>query len=110
MRSMEAFLAVLAVGGLLCGTAWILARRRIRQSGLWRAPFCLLLAVFVTPSVVKIGGSWVLIPAVFIAPVAISDADDVRAGLLFGVLPIVLVAGMVFVVWTIIVRRHRHAD
>jgi glucan phosphoethanolaminetransferase (alkaline phosphatase superfamily) len=108
MSIIKAFLAVFAVGGLFCGAAWVFARRRIQQSWRWRAPFCFLIAASVTPSAIKISKSWAPIPAVFIVPVIISDANDMRFGLLFGMLPIFVVASIIFVVWTIILRRHSH--
>ena len=108
MIESKVFLAVLAVGGLLCGAVWVFARRLIQQSWLWRAPFCVLIAVFVTPSTTKIGESWFLIPAVFITTFIISEVNDVWYGLLFGILPIFVVASIIFVVWTIILRRHSH--
>lgn len=108
MIAIKLFLPVLAVGVLLCGAAWFFARRRIQQSWRWRAPFCFLIAAFVTPSAIKIGESWFLIPAVFITTVIISEVNDKRYGLLFGILPIFVVASIIFVVWTIILRRHSH--
>jgi len=108
MITIKLFLPVLAVGGLLCGAAWVFARRLIQQSWLWRAPFCFLIAAFVTPSAMKVGESWFPIPAVFITTFIISEVNDMRYGLLYGILPIFVVASIIFVVWTIILRRHSH--
>lgn len=105
MEVIEAFLVVLAIGGLLCGVAWFFWRRRIQQSWRWRAPFCFLVAASVTPSAIKFFGDWSLVPAAFIAPIAFAGDSEWRYGFLFGMLPIILVATAILGTWTIIVKR-----
>ena len=109
MEQIEAFLEVFAAGGLLCGIAWFLARKRIRQSWHWRVPFCLLVAASITPTAIKFWGSWSFIPAAFFAPVIFGfDRDSLTTGFLLGWLPICLVASVIFGFWQIILRRHNH--
>ena len=109
MRLFKDFLEVFAVGGLLWGVVWLFARKRIQQSWRWRGPFCFLIAISITPTAIKIGESWSLIPAAFIALFApFGDNGDMRYGLLFGLLPILAVASIIFVVWSIILRKLQH--
>ena len=67
------------------------------------------MAAFVTPSAVKIGERWALCPAAFVAPVMISETNDVRVGLLFGILPNFVVAGIIFSVWAMVLKGRSHA-
>jgi hypothetical protein len=101
------FLTVFAVGGFLCGMAWLFARRLIRQSKWWRAVFCLLIAATITPTCFPFFG-WTVAPAAVMA-LLVFGHSNVLAGFLYGVLPVVAVASLGLVVWSLIVsRRHRH--
>jgi hypothetical protein len=106
MSIIEAFLEVFAVGGLLCGVAWYFARGRIKQSWCWRAPFCFLIAAAITPTGFHFWGSWFVVPAAFVAPFTFAfDKEDMRTGLLLGVLPIFFVSSIIFGIWTFILRK-----
>jgi hypothetical protein len=108
MRIIEAFLGVFAVGGLLCGVAWYLARRRIQQSWCWRAPFCFLVAATITPTGFHFWGSWFIIPAAFVAPITFAFDKDMPTGLILGMLPIIVVSSIIFGIWTFILGRNDH--
>jgi hypothetical protein len=105
MSAIEPFLVVFAAGALLCGVAWFFVRTRIRHSWHWRAPFCFLLAASITPTAIKFWGSWSVVPAASIAPITFCGDSDWSIGFLFGLLPILGVASIIFVVWTIMRRR-----
>ena len=79
------------------------------RCGFLVVPFCILIAASITPTAFKFWSSWSFIPAVFFAPAIFDfDRDSLATGLLLGVLPIFLVASIVFGVWTFILRRHDH--
>ena len=97
MEQIEAFLVVLGVGGLICGVVWFLAHKRIGQSWCWRALFCFLMAASITPTAIKFWGSWSFIPAaIFVPSIFGFDRDSLATGLLLGLLPICLVACVIF--------------
>lgn len=99
------FLSVILGGGIICATLWHFARQKIHRSGWWLALFSFLLAATTTPTCFPfIFGGWIVAPAAMISLVVV-DRSNLLFGLLFGVLPILLVAGLSF--W-ILLRRFRH--
>jgi len=103
------YLLVLTVGGLICVSMWFFARRLIHRSRLWRAAFCILVAATILPTCFpSVFGGVIIAPSTMVA-LCVFERDTIPFALLFGVLPILAVAGLIFVLWSVIVwRRHRH--
>ena len=99
------FLSVILGGGLVCALFWYFARKKIHESRWWLALFSVLFAATITPTCFPfIFGDWIVAPATLIS-LAVVERSNFLFGLLFGVLPILIVAGLFF---TFLSRRYRH--
>jgi hypothetical protein len=109
MNTIEAFLAVYAVGGLICGVTWYFARKFIQQSWRWRAVFCLLVGATIAPTLFYFWSSWVVWPAALMLLLVLDGGKNGLLALLYGALPILVVATVAFSIWSFIIRR-RHRN
>ena len=103
------FLTVFIVGGLVCAIAWLFARRLICRSRWWRAVFCILIAATITPTCIHLFDDWVVAPATLIMLLAF-HSDNVLMTLLYGALPILAVAGLVFMLWSVVASRRQRRE
>jgi hypothetical protein len=110
MDTIEAFLVVLAVGGLISGATWIFARKLIHRSWRWRAAFCFLLGGTIAPSIFYFWSGWVIWPAALMVYAAFDGGKQGLMALLLGVVPILLTATLLFSIWSIILRRNKHEN
>jgi membrane-anchored protein YejM (alkaline phosphatase superfamily) len=109
MNTIEPFLVVFAIGGLLCGVTWLLARKLIHRSWHWRAAFCILLGATIAPTVFYFWSGWVIYPAVLMLFVVSDGGKQGLLALLLGGVPILLTATLIFATWSIIIlRNHKH--
>ena len=106
MGPLGAFLAVITIGGLLCGVIWHFAHQRIRRSWRWRALFSLLIATSISPTVVDMWGRPFVFPAAFCAAAVLSlDEAALKIGLWHGIVPILIVASIAFGTLKVILGR-----
>jgi hypothetical protein len=103
------FLLVFGIGGAICAIVWLLARHHVGQSLKLRAFFCLLIGLTVAPTCIQILSSWVICPAVLVlGALAFDGGKNSYLALLYGLLPILVAAGLVFGLWSLLVQ-HRNA-
>ncbi len=99
------FVSVILGVGFVCALLWCFARQKIHKSRWWLALFSVLFAATITPTCFPfIFGDWIVAPATLIS-LALLDRSNLLFGLLFGVLPILVVAGLIFMC---LFRRYRH--
>ena len=99
------FLSVYLGGGLLCVVVGYLAKRRIRESKRWLAFFSILVAATIAPTCFPfVFGGWIATPAA-LATVVLFDRSNFPFALLCGALPILVVAGLTFVLLS---RKYEH--
>ena len=97
------FLSVIFGGGFVCALLWHFARRQIHKSRWWLALFSILFAATIAPTCFPFFG-WTVAPAVLVALV-LCHGSNLVFGLLYGVLPILLIASFSFAV---LFRRFKH--
>jgi hypothetical protein len=107
MNNIDAFLIVFAVGGVICGVTYFLAKDFLRRFWWCRAIFCILVAATIAPCPMLISGHWAAWPAVMLLPATLFGGVDILFGLLVGGLPLLLIGGVVFVIWSVIISRRR---
>jgi hypothetical protein len=108
MDTLEPFFYVVGIGGFICTVLWLLGRKLIRRSWLARAVFCFFVAASITPTAVKVLWSWSVIPAIAWAPITFCGDKTWIYGFVFGLLPILVVAGVVFWIWTAVCSKRDH--
>jgi hypothetical protein len=109
MNTIEAFLVVYAVGGLICGVTWFFARKIIQRSWLWRGVFCILVGATIAPTIFYFWSSWVVWPAALMLLLVFDGGKNGLLALLYGALPMLVVATVAFSIWSFIIRR-RHRN
>ena len=97
------FMGVIFGGGLICALVWHFIRQRLQKSKGWLALFCLLFAATITPTCFPFFG-WTVAPAVLVTAV-LCHGSNLVFGLMYGALPILLVAGLSFAA---LFRRFKH--
>lgn len=102
----ETFLVVLTVGGFISTAAWYYSRHLAQRSWSWRALLCILFACAVTPTCFQLSGHLAVYPA-FATLTLILAGKNASFCLLYGALPLLVAAALVFAIWSILIcRRH----
>jgi hypothetical protein len=109
MNTIDAFLIVYAIGGLICGGSWFFAHKIIRQSWRWRAVFCVMVGATIAPTVFYFWSGWVVWPAALMLFLVLDGGKNGLLAFLYGAIPILIVAAVAFSVGSFIFRR-RHRD
>ena len=100
------FLAVFIVGGAFSLALTVLVRDRVVRSWKWRAFLSLLFGMTITPTAITILKGPVICPAIMLTTLLLFDGGkNSFLAVLYGLLPILCVAGVVFSVWSVIVSR-----
>ena len=110
MEAYQAFPLVLALGAAVCGMTWFLCRRLIHDSWRWRAAFCILVGATVAPTCFRFWGDWVVWPAALMLVMVFDGGKNAALALIYGAPPILLVAGLVFAVWSGTICRKREQE
>jgi hypothetical protein len=103
----EAFTLVFAIGGLVSWASWHFTRHYAERSWWWRAILCVLFAATFTPTAFHLFHGLVVIPAI-VEFWLIFQGETVSSALGLGALPILVVASLLFVGWSVFIRRHSH--
>jgi hypothetical protein len=102
----ETFLVVLAVGGLISSAAWYYSRHLAQRSWWWRALLCILFAGVITPTCFLFSGHLAVYPALA-AFALVFEGKNPLFCLLYGALPMSVVALLLFAIWSVFTHR-RH--
>ena len=102
----EGFVVVGCIGGVIATILWISSKRWL-HAALWtRAVFCIVLAAAVTPSGLPLLGGVVVAPALLTLLALLPDGGKNSAyGVLYGALPILLLATAFLSLWSLSLRR-----
>jgi hypothetical protein len=110
---LPAFLWSVPVGAVVFALAWLPSRRLTQRSKLWRITLSTVAALAVAPSVGDFCGSQTIVPAVlFLAMSIFSASADLLTRLpVFarGALPVLILAAVIFYVWSYFETRRRAA-
>ena len=101
MNTIEAFLLVAGLGGFISATTWFFTHR-LTKRWWWRVALCLLLGASVAPAYIP--GGWGLWPASLVL-LNLLDRTDPFLSLIFGGLPVLLCASVLFSIWSLMIRR-----
>jgi hypothetical protein len=100
------FFLVYGIGGAVCAVVWLLTKRHVGHSWRLRALLCLLIGLTVAPTCVQILSSWVVCPAVMLLGALLFDGGkNSLLALLYGLLPILVAAGLAFVLWSLMAKH-----
>ena len=106
MEAVQLFLLVWVCGGVMCAATYALAKHRLEHSWKWRLFLCLLIGATITPTCVPVLTQTSVAPAVILGAILLFEGgEESLFGLLYGVLPIVIAASVVFVLWSHIFSR-----
>jgi len=112
MNTIEAFLFVLAVGGFISAVT-LFFTRRLTERWWWRAVICILFGMSIAPGCFQFSifgpPRWVVWPAAFVL-LNLFDGTDVLFSLMVGGLPVLLCASLMFVFWSVVIRRRHRLE
>jgi len=103
-----AFLWTVPLGAVLFVIAWLPTRRLSHQSRPWRFLLSSIVALALTPTPLEVCGQQFLFPASNVSLMLLASDPLRRAmGMVYGILPLVTFASVVFCVWSYYVERAR---